>query len=420
MKEENQQPCDCGTPTVDYTKGKHGLQSFQKFQAPATDETCCGPNSGEDPSGTGDEPCCGPPAGPPSSPYERPGYTLCHFVDGFLDTPAGRVPQIKPTLDRRDKLGAVRVRLSFGRDDYKVAPGLYAVGQPDANSPVLVTANYKLSFDHLRGKLDRHKVWILVLDTRGINVWCAAGKGTFGTQELVRQVQRARLSSIVMHRKLILPQLGATGVAGNAVKKACGFEVVWGPVLAQNIGAFIDGGFKATESMRHVTFTFRERLVLIPVEIALIRKSLLWSLLIIFLLSGIGRHLFSLVAAWERGMLALAVCLAGIVAGCIAAPLLLPWLPGRAFAIKGALTGVAFGALTVMLFWSSPYIALLPAAALMLCAVSISSYLAMNFTGSTPFTSPSGVEKEMRRAIPLQLIAAVSALGLWVGAGFSG
>jgi hypothetical protein len=43
----------------------------------------------------------------------------------------------------------------------------------------------------------------------------------------------------------------------------------------------------------------------------------------------------------------------------------------------------------------------------------------MNFTGSTPYTSPSGVEKEMRKAIPLQALAALIAVAAWVGAGFA-
>ena len=65
--------------------------------------------------------------------------------------------------------------------NYKVDPGLYAIGNPNERSPVLVTANYKMSFDNLREALPGRDAWILVLDTRGINVWCAAGKGTFGT-----------------------------------------------------------------------------------------------------------------------------------------------------------------------------------------------------------------------------------------------
>ena len=418
MKKEIKQSCGCDSSSDVTVENKPVMEMFPNHQAPARSDACCEQSADTCTDSASDEPCCGPPAGPPSGPDERPGYNLCPFVTGFLDTAAGRVPQVKTLLDRRDRLGTLKVRLSFGRDAYKVAPGLYAVGQPDADSPVLVTANYKLSFDHLRRNLGSRNAWLLVLDTRGINVWCAAGKGTFGTSELIRQVQLTNLSRIVKHRKLILPQLGATGVAGGRVKKGCGFEVVWGPILAEDINAFIDGGFKATESMRCVTFTLKERLVLIPVEIALIRKWLLWTLLSIFLMSGIGRHFFSVSAAWERGLLAVTACLTGIVAGCVAAPLLLPWLPGRAFAIKGAVSGLALGIAMVLWFWASPHIALISAAALILCAVAISSYLAMNFTGATPFTSPSGVEKEMRRAIPLQLVAAVMAVGLWIGAGF--
>jgi hypothetical protein len=63
------------------------------------------------------------------------------------------------------------------------------------------------------------------------------------------------------------------------------------------------------------------------------------------------------------------------------------------------------------IFWAE-------ALALLLVTMAISSYLAMNFTGSTPFTSPSGVEKEMRKAIPLQVAVALIALVVWVGAAF--
>ena len=76
---------------------------------------------------------------------------------------------------------------------YTVEPGLYAVGKPDERSPVLVTANYKLSFDKLRNELTGRNVWILVLDTKGINVWCSAGKGTFGTMELVGRIESTGL-----------------------------------------------------------------------------------------------------------------------------------------------------------------------------------------------------------------------------------
>ena len=66
------------------------------------------------------------------------------------------------------------------------------VGAPDADSPVLVTANYKMTVDLLRRELAGLNAWLLVLDTRGINVWCAAGKGTFGTGEVIRREREKR------------------------------------------------------------------------------------------------------------------------------------------------------------------------------------------------------------------------------------
>jgi hypothetical protein len=359
--------------------------------------------------------CCGPPAGPPTSPYERTGFRLCHFVKDFIDTPAGSVPRIKTLLEKRDRFGNFMARLGPGRNDYKIVPGLYAVGRPDKEAPVLVTANYKLTFDALRRELTRISAWILVLDTRGINVWCAAGKKTFSAQEVVSQVRQSGLDKIVAHRKLILPQLSANGVSAKQVKKECGFKVVWGPVRARDIKSFLEKQLKADTTMRRVTFTLSERLVLIPVELSAMPKPLFWVTLAAFLISGVGPEWFSLGTAWSRGLILVAAVLVAIVSGAVAAPIMLPWIPVRAFSLKGAIIG-AFTALLLILYLF-PRIDGLEAATLILAIMAVSSYLAMNFTGSTPYTSPSGVEKEMRKAIPLQAVAVLFALSFWIAAG---
>lgn len=404
MTIEQKQPCDCNT---------------------ANEPSCCEspsltmlPLQSDLPADAPDEPCCGPPAGPPSSPHERPGYRLCSFVETFINTPVGPVPRVKTNLGFRDRLGTLSVRLDVGRNDYKVSPGLYAVGSPDSQSPVLVSANYKLSFDHLRTHLEGLDAWVLVLDTRGINVWCAAGKGTFGTAEIIQRVQQTGIAKVVKHHRLILPQLGAVGVSAIKVKRGCGFEVVWGPILARDIQAFLKDGMKAKVSMRRVTFTTAERLVLVPVEVILLRKYLLWTLAAIFLLSGIGSNIFSFSAAWHRGLLAAAATLAGIFAGCALVPALLPWIPGRAFSFKGGLAGLVFGVVAVNLMTPNPYISFWPGVSLVLLATALGSFLAMNFTGSTPFTSPSGVEKEMRLAIPVQVTTALLGVIVWVWSAF--
>jgi len=365
-----------------------------------------------------DEVCCGSAPGPQSSPYEKPGYKLLHFVEVFIDTPIGPVPRVKTQLERTDFLSTISARLGIERDQYKIAPGLYCVGNPGQDSPVLVTANYKLSFDTLRRELTSLDVWILVIDTRGINVWCAAGKGLFCTREVVRCANRSMLKKVVRHNQLILPQLAATGVSAHRVKKESGFLVLWGPVRTKDIQRFLAKGCKVNTSMRRVTFSMGERIVLIPVELSHLPKPTMWLLPAIFLLSGIGTHFFSFSDAFSRGLMVLAAYGAGILGGAVAAPVLLPWIPVRAFALKGMLTGIAAGLAVAAIFYSS--IIWAEALALLLITMVISSYLTMNFTGSTPFTSPSGVEKEMRKAIPLQATVALIALVMWVAAAFAG
>jgi hypothetical protein len=364
------------------------------------------------------EVCCGSPPGPESSRFEKPGYALLDFVADFVQTPAGPVPRVTTTLQWPDYAGMVKVRLGIKRDQYKIAPGLYCVGSPDSESPVLVTANYKLTFDALRKELTSVSAWILVLDTRGINVWCAAGKDLYSTQEVVRRVKLSEVNKVVSHNRLVLPQLSATGVAAHQVKKESGFKVIYGPVRAADLPQFLTSGFKSEPYMRKVTFTATERVILIPVELAHLPKPSLWILLAVFAISGIGTSVFSFSAAWVRGgMLAIAYA-AGVLTGAVATPVLLPWIPGRSFALKGAILGVLSGAGVVALFRAE--LRIFGALALLLCTTAISSYLAMNFTGSTPFTSPSGVEKEMRKAIPLQAAALLLALAAWVGSAFAG
>ena len=362
--------------------------------------------------------CCSGKAPEPRSPHEKPGYRLWGFVEDFIETPAGSVPRVSTRLNRDDHMGTLSARLGIGRDNYQVGPGLYGVGTPDAASPVMVTANYKLSFDVLRVSLAGVNAWIMVLDTRGINVWCAAGKGTFTTREVAERVKATGLEKLVTHRRLILPQLSATGVAARKVKRLCGFEVVWGPVQARHIRAFLDGGLKAIPAMRKVTFTLWERLKLIPVELNHLGKPALYLIPALFLLSGLGQGFFSVGASLSRGTSAAAAYLLAVVTGAILSPILLPWLPGRSFALKGAAIGAAAGALLSAGF--AGRLTLLEMLALSLFIMAVSSYLAMNFTGSTPFTSPTGVEKEMRRAIPAQAAGALAAIILWVGAGFMG
>lgn len=359
---------------------------------------------------------CGPPPEPPANPFENPGYQIEHFVETFIETASGHIPQIKTKTNLKDGVQTVLTRMNIGRDDYKVSPGLYCTGNPGTDSPILVTSNYKLTVDTLRKELTGVDAWILVLDTRGINVWCAAGKGTFGTDELVEKIQAAGLDKLVTHRNIIVPQLGAVGVSGHRVKKKTGFKVIWGPVNAKDITGFLTNNFKATPEMREITFTLKERALLIPVEVSLILKPVMYIFLGTLIVSGFGHNFFSFSALWNRGIPAIVTLLAGIIAGAALTPLFLRQLPGIAFSVKGAVAGLAVCAPVALI--AAHKTGFSGVTALIFVAVSVSSYLAMNFTGATPFTSPSGVEKEMRKAIPIQLSAIILGIILWLYSAF--
>ena len=326
------------------------------------------------------------------------------------------MPRVATSASRKDLWGTIGARIGVIRRNYKVAPGLYAVGAPGPDAPVLVTANYKLTFDSLRCCLDGIDAWLLVIDTRGINVWCAAGKGTLCTDEVVAGIRRARLSEVVSHRRLILPQLAATGVSAAGVRQGSGFDVLFGPVRAADLPAFLRRDNQGDESMRSVTFTLAERTVLIPVELYLLAKPLLAVFCGALLLSGIGPQVFSPAAALERGWVLMAATGLGILGGAVLTPLLLPWLPARQFWLKGIVAGLPAALLGWLLF--APRLALLEGPALILWVETVSSYLAMHFTGSTPFTSPSGVEYEMRRGLPVQMAATALTVSLWLTAPF--
>jgi hypothetical protein len=321
------------------------------------------------------------------------------WITGAVTTAVGPIPRVGTRLTLRDELGALRVRLAVGRMNYSVPPQLYAVGNPTADSPVFVTANYKLSFDFLRSALGDIHCWILVLDTGGINVWCAAGKGTFGTEELVRRVQTTRLADVVTHRKLIVPQLGAPGVAAHEVQKRCGFQVLYGPVRAEDLPEFVTAEFQATPAMRHVRFSLRDRMAVAPVELVLWFKYALGLSVLLALACGVSRHGFRPAKALQ----AIGLVFTGWLAGGLLVPALLPWLPGRAFAIKGLWVALALWPLLNAAGACGSTLSSQIGSGLILAAIL--SFMALNFTGATPCTSMSGVKKEMALAIPLQLLA---------------
>jgi hypothetical protein len=326
----------------------------------------------------------------------KPGGCSCSPVqkNGCDCGITSSVPFITPVssiLSGKDTRDHLLARLGQNRSGHRVNPGLYSIGLPGASSPVIVTANYTLSFDAVRSALDGHDAYILVLDTKGINVWCAAGKGTFGTAELINRLKISGLSSVVHHRRLILPQLGAPGVSAHDVHKATGFHVEYGPVRAIELPTFLKNQ-EATREMRTVTFDIRERIVLIPVELRSVLLPTIIATMALWLMGG-----------W----LPASALLASVLAGTVLFPVLLPVIPTVDFSIKGLILGIivafpfAFYAFLTTNARTPVWVSVTSALAILLTMSAITAFLALNFTGATPFTSRTGVRKEIFSYIPV-------------------
>ncbi len=297
------------------------------------------------------------------------------------------IKSMSTRLELPDYFGSVKARLGIGRMDYKIKAGLYKIGNPDENAEVFVTSNYKLTTDMVRKSLEGVDCWLLVLDTKGVNVWCAAGKGTFGTDELINRINKTRLGEIVEHRRLILPQLGAVGVAAHKVKKATGFDVNYGPVRAEDIKEYITNGFEATDEMRHVRFNLLDRAVLVPVEVAIACKPTIIALGILMITNALGLTKIS-----KRDV---GAYIGAVLIGTALVPIALPKIPARAFSLKGWLLGVVWALLVSK---KTDYAKL---AQYLLVLPPVAGIFGMNFTGSSTYTSMTGVKKEMTYAMPI-------------------
>lgn len=328
--------------------------------------------------------------------------------------------QIDTRMQMIDYWHELRARLSIKRDVLAISPGIYAIGDPNQQSPVLVTANYKLTFDKLRIELTGLDVWLLVIDTKGVNVWCSAGKGTFSAQEIINRIRRTSLEKIVSHRHLILPQLSASGVAARFVTKYTGFKIIFGPIRAADIKQFMDDGCKANAEMRRVTFDLSERAVLTPVELVMASKHIPIIIFMLALINFINHTSHVSGYLLEVILYNSLAYVAALMVGTVLTPLMLPVLPFRSFALKGAIAGILYSILVIYghdFFRFSSQLTVILGNSLLLTALI--SFLTLNFTGSTPYTSFTGTQNETLQAVPIQLIASLLGIILLVVSRFT-
>jgi ferredoxin len=138
--------------------------------------------------------------------------------------------------------------------------GLNKIGNPDRNSPVFLTCNYHLTVQRVKRALRGMDAYLLVANSRGINVWCGAAGGHFTNHSVISVLKTSAIEELVDHKTVILPQLAATGIEAKDIKGKTGWEVAWGPVYARNIPLFNGKNLKKTPGMRQVEFPLVQRI----------------------------------------------------------------------------------------------------------------------------------------------------------------
>ena len=289
----------------------------------------------------------------------------------------------------RDWIAEV-VETGFRLVPVPVRTGVRVVGKPDRMSPVFVTGNYDLTVRRVLRALRGLNAYLVVANSRGVNVWCASSGGHLGTHQVVTALKVARLEEKLVHREVIVPQLAATGVEAKEVRRRTGWIVRFGPADAKDIAAYLAMGKEKTQAMRAVRFDARQRFEMAatwatPTSLIVCVPAWYWHHLagvvtLVWLLALAVFFLFDRLPLSDRGRQAV---------------LAVPAIAGVSCAL--ALTNLFTAA--AVIGWSATALAVLGA-------------LTFDYAGSSP-TAPAGLFEEKDFRVVLDLERCTGAYNCW-------
>jgi acetyl-CoA decarbonylase/synthase complex subunit gamma len=118
--------------------------------------------------------------------------------------------------------------------------GIYEIGGPNENSPVLLTSNFSLTYFIVSGEIEGSRVpaWLLIKDTEGLSVMTAWAAGKFGADVIAPFVKKCGIADKIKHRKLIVPGYAAV-ITGELEEELPDCKILIGPREAAHIPAFL-------------------------------------------------------------------------------------------------------------------------------------------------------------------------------------
>lgn len=281
-------------------------------------------------------------------------------------------------------------------DHIPIEPGIYQSGKPDEKSPIIVTANYIYTYIKVMRSLKGIDAWVLCVDSRGINVWCAARGDDFGNKQLIEAVEATGIDKITNRKTLILPQLSAGGVAAPLISSESPdfpFNILYGPVWAKYLPKYLkERPAKKPDKWKLARFTSSHRLrAFITHTTFLLRKIFLWpTVILLLLLLGLSFiNTFWIDKFWRVGEIWLWIALANFLIASL--------FPLTNFTRKFLFKGIFFGILNLLFLGGITWV--IHRSLLLIIWNScfyfwLAFFSTMSFSGYSMTTSPAEIQEE--------------------------
>ncbi|MFX0000377.1 MAG: methyltransferase domain-containing protein [Candidatus Hodarchaeota archaeon] len=313
-----------------------------------------------------------------------------------LDNPGYYRPRVRKFKGFSAQMSIYRCIFTGQTDHVPIEPGIYQSGNPNESSPIIVTANYVYTYIKVMRALKGLDAWVLCVDSRGINVWCAARGNNFGNKQLIEAVEASGIANITNKKTIIVPQLSAGGIAAPLIKAEAPnfpFNILYGPVWAKYLPQFLEERpARKPDKMKLAKFTISHRFrAEITHTTFLLRKIFLWPSIVLFLLF-LGLSFINTI--WIKGLWIVGELWLWII---ISNALVAILFPITNFTRKFISKGIIFGVMNVLLFGGLSWLFHYSLQSILLSSIFyfwLAFFSTMSFSGYTMATSPREIQDE--------------------------
>lgn len=282
------------------------------------------------------------------------------------------------------------------RRTFIIEPGLYYTGERyNRDTPLLVTCNYHMTVFLLWRILKNRSIRLLVIDTKGINVWCSSGKGQFCAKEIIKQIEKydRKTLSVSETISLILPKLSLSGVSIAELKRNS-IDPQIGPVYGKELPEYLDDiPFKDRVDDRF-KFSMKDRLFTLIPSLVQFSKYAIYIGMGLF----VWDYFFKTDIYWQVIPISMVIAVMYII--------FFPLLPTKTFALKGLfLCGLQILGLCIFYFLfnenSMDQLSFL-FYLFLLCGANL--FFPLYYTGNSGVSNYSLVKKEIIRYLPVSAV----------------